>query len=69
MIMPYILSVIGVIGMLCIGSGKWWGWAIAFGNECLWIAFAVTTKQYGFIVGAAFYGTVNAFNAFRWRTQ
>jgi hypothetical protein len=65
--MPYILSVIGVTAMLVIGSGKWWGWAIAFINECLWVGFAITTRQYGFILGAAFYGTVNAYNAYKWR--
>jgi len=64
--MPYILSVIGVAGMLVIGRGYWWGWVIAFVNECLWVAFAVATRQYGFILGAAFYGTVNAYNAHRW---
>jgi vancomycin permeability regulator SanA len=67
MIMPYILSIIGVCGMLVIGTHRWWGWLIAFTNECLWVAFAVATRQYGFILGAAFYGTVNAFNAYRWR--
>lgn len=54
--------------MLVIGTHRWWGWLIAFTNECLWVAFAVATRQYGFILGAAFYGTVNAFNAYRWRT-
>lgn len=65
--MPYILSVIGVCGMLVIGSHRWWGWCIAFVNECLWVAFAVATRQYGFILGATFYGTVNAYNAYKWR--
>lgn len=64
--MPYLLSIIGVTGMLVIGRGYWWGWAIAFFNECLWVVFAIATRQYGFILGAAFYGTVNAYNAHRW---
>jgi nicotinamide riboside transporter PnuC len=65
--MPYVLSVIGVAGMLAIGAGRWWGWLIALVNECLWLVFAVLTKQYGFIIGAAVYGTVNTYNAFRWK--
>jgi hypothetical protein len=65
--MPYVLSVIGVAGMLVIGAGRWWGWLIALANECLWLVFAVLTKQYGFIIGAAVYGTVNTYNALRWR--
>lgn len=65
--MPYILSIIGVTALLIIGRNHWAGWILAFTNECLWIGFAITTKQYGFILGAVFYGTVNAYNAIRWR--
>lgn len=65
--MPYILSIVGVTGMLVIGAGRWWGWVIALANECLWLGFAIVTQQYGFIIGAAIYGTVNAYNAMRWR--
>lgn len=67
--MPYVLSVIGVTAMIAIGRGHWWGWAIALMNECLWVGFAIATRQYGFILGAAFYGTVNAYNAHRWYKQ
>lgn len=69
MIMPYVLSVIGVTAMLVIGAGRWYGWMVAFVNECLWLVFAFVTKQYGFIVGAAVYGSVNAYNAHRWYKQ
>jgi len=64
--MPYVLSAIGVTAMLIIGAGRWYGWIIAFANECLWLGFAFATKQYGFIVGATVYGSVNAYNAHRW---
>lgn len=65
--MPYVLSIIGITALVAIGQHKWWGWAIALFNECLWVAFALTTRQYGFILGAVVYGAVNAINARRWR--
>jgi len=65
--MSYVLSVIGVTGLFVIGRGKWYGWLIAFLNECLWVTFALTTKQYGFLLGAGVYGTVNVYNARKWR--
>jgi hypothetical protein len=65
--MPYILSLIGVTALFFIGRKRWWGWVIAWGNECLWVAFAVTTQQYGFILGAAVYGTINMANAIVWK--
>ena len=68
-VMPYVLSVIGVMAMLTIGRNHWYGWAIAFTNECLWLIFAITTTQYGFILGAAIYGAVNAYNAYNWRQE
>lgn len=67
--MPYILSIIGVSGLFTIGLHKWWGWVIAFVNECLWIGFAIATKQYGFILGAVVYGAVNAYNAMKWKSK
>lgn len=66
--MPYILSIVGVTALIIIGRNHWAGWILAFINECLWVWFAIHSKQYGFIIGAAFYGAVNAYNAARWRT-
>ena len=65
--MPYILSVIGVTALVMVGRHMWQGWVLAFCNECLWVGFALATRQYGFILGAVVYGTVNTYNAVRWR--
>ena len=67
--MPYVLSFIGVPGMILIGKGKWFGWGLAFTNECLWLVFAITTRQYGFIIGALCYGSVNAYNYWNWKNN
>lgn len=65
-VFPYILSVLGITGLLAIGRRLWWGWIIALANECLWILFALATEQHGFLLGAFFYGAVNAYNAVFW---
>jgi hypothetical protein len=67
--MPYVLSIVGVAAMLVIGRGYWYGWIVAFINECLWLGFAIATKQYGFILGATVYGGVNIYNALRWKKE
>jgi hypothetical protein len=56
----YILGTLGVIALFTIGQNKWYGWFMAFTNECLWIVYGYTTKQYGFIIAAIAYGTVKS---------
>lgn len=63
----WILSVVGITGLFLAGRKFWWAWLIAFTNECLWMIYAITTRQYGFIFGAIAYGTVHAYNANKWR--
>lgn len=63
----YILSIVGVTGLFFAGRGQWWAWGIAFFNEMLWIIYALTTEQYGFIFGAVAYAMVHAKNARDWK--
>lgn len=63
----WVLSCIGVTGLLLIGKRKWWAWGIAALNEMLWICYALITRQYGFIFGALAYMTVHAHNARKWK--
>jgi hypothetical protein len=65
--MPYILSIVGVSALWLIGRRRWYGWLLAWCNECIWVAFAVATQQYGFILGAIVYGTINMANAIVWK--
>jgi hypothetical protein len=57
---------VGVSGVYLTGKKLWWGWLVGVCSEVLWIAYAVTTKQYGFIVAALVYGSVFAMNARKW---
>lgn len=61
------LTLVGFVGLLCAGSRKWWGWLILCGNECLWVVYAVTTRQWGFIFGAIVYGLAYTRNIRKWK--
>jgi hypothetical protein len=61
----YILAPFGLIGMWLAGKHKWYGWVFGLCTQTLWIAYAVDTRQYPFILGSAAYGFVYARNAVR----
>ena len=54
----WVLAVIGVSGIFFVGRKNFLGWYILLFNETLWIIYAVTTKQYGFIFSALAYAAV-----------
>ena len=54
----WVLAVIGVSGIYFVGRKKKWAWLWLIFNECLWIIFALATKQYGFIFAALAYTAV-----------
>lgn len=63
----WLLGILGVTALVCIGRYRWWGWWLAFVNECLWVVYAVVTKQWGFIFAALCYGSVNLYHGRKWR--
>lgn len=54
----WLLALVGVTGIFFVGKKTPMGWVILFTNECIWIAYALATKQYGFIVMALAYMAV-----------
>jgi hypothetical protein len=54
----WVLAVIGVAGIFFVGQKTIWGWWVLLFNEVLWIAYALSTDQYGFIFSAIAYGVV-----------
>lgn len=67
LIWSFVLSFIGIAGILLAGSKYKVGWLIGFFVQPLWIVFAVTTEQYGFILNAVIYAAVYARNWLLWR--
>lgn len=64
MLWSYTLAAVGILGLYLAGRKKAIGWAVGLFAQVLWIAFAVATRQWGFIFSALAYGIVYAKN---WR--
>lgn len=65
----WILTAVGVFGLWLAGRGTPWGWAVGIGAQGLWIAYALSTEQYGFLVSAGAYGWVYVTNFRKWRKR
>lgn len=65
----YILMAIGVFGLYLAGRKSQWGWAIGIAAQLLWMAYAVATQQWGFIVSALAYGWIYTKNFLAWRRE
>ena len=65
----WVLAVIGVSGIYFVGRKNKWAWLWLIFNECLWIIFAVATKQYGFIFAALAYTAVYIKSFLRWSRE
>jgi hypothetical protein len=65
----WVLAIIGVCGIFLVGQKTIWGWLILCVNECLWIAYALSTKQYGFIAMAVAYATIYIRSYIHWRKE
>ncbi|ALY10801.1 PnuC-like nicotinamide riboside transporter [Arthrobacter phage Wilde] len=63
------LSVIGLTGLYFAGNKSQLGWAIGLSVQVLWIIFAITTTQWGFILSALGYGLMNLRNWRKWRAD
>lgn len=64
-----VLAVIGVFGLFLTTRKMAAGFAVGVGVQVLWIIYAVTTAQYGFIFSALAFGFVNAWGFYKWKTE
>jgi hypothetical protein len=65
----YTLATVGVTGLWLAGSGKPAGWMVGVGAQILWLAYAVATHQWGFIVTAVAYAIAYTRGAVKARDQ
>jgi hypothetical protein len=65
----YVLAAIGVTGIFFVGRKTIWGWFVLLFNEVLWIAYALITNQYGFILSAIAYAVVYIKSYMLWRRE
>lgn len=69
MLWSWILAVIGVAGIFFVGRKTIWGWLVLLFNECIWIAYALVTEQYGFIFSALAYAAVYVKSYIHWKAD
>lgn len=65
----WVLTAVGVTGLYLAGKRVWWAWFVGLGAQVLWLAYALTTAQYGFVVSAFAYGWVYARNGRLWMRE
>ncbi len=62
-----LLATTFLISLVLIGKNNPWGWALGILDEALWVVYAVTTRQWAFIVSAAAYAAICLRNLRAWR--
>ncbi|TQK29404.1 hypothetical protein [Arthrobacter sp. SLBN-53] len=60
------LTVVGVLGIYLTTRKLWAGYVVGLAAQVLWIAYAIATRQWGFIASAFAYGSVYALGWYRW---
>ncbi len=65
----YLLTIVGVFGLYLAGRKIWWSWFVGAAAQLLWIAYALVTHQYGFVISALAYGWVYFNNGLVWSKQ
>lgn len=65
----YLLTAIGVTGLWFAGNKSTYGWMIGIGVQVLWVAYALSSAQYGFLLSAVAYGYMNIRNLIKWKKE
>lgn len=65
----WLLATLGVTGLWFAGNKSTWGWVIGISVQVLWLVYAISTAQYGFIFSAIAFATVNIRNLIKWKKE
>lgn len=66
MIWSFILAGLGVVSLILTGRKKKSGWVVALINSGLWVIYAITSGQYGFLMSSAIFIIVQTRNLIAW---
>lgn len=69
MLWSYTLAGLGVISLILTGKKKKSGWVVGLINSGLWVIYALTTNQPGFLISSAVFITVQARNWLAWNQE
>lgn len=62
----WLLMAVGVTGLWLAGKRSWTGWPVGLAAQVLWLAYSITTRQWGFLVSCFVYGAVYLRNLRAW---
>lgn len=65
----WILTAVGVTSQYLAGRRSVWGWALGIVAQALWLAYSISTRQWGFLLSVGAYGSVYVINFRRWRAE
>jgi nicotinamide riboside transporter PnuC len=65
-IWSFVLSGLGVVSLYLTGKKLAVGWLVGLFNTALWVIYALTTAQYGFLVSSAVFTVVQVKNYLEW---
>lgn len=65
----WLLAAVGILGIYLAGRKRAVGWLVGVGAQGLWLAYAVATRQWGFLVTAVAYATIYGKNWLDWRRE
>lgn len=62
----WVLTSVGIMGLYLMTKKNPAGFVVGLGAQLMWIMYALSTEQYGFVVSAIAYGFVNVLGFYRW---
>jgi len=65
----WVLTLMGVTCFWLAGRKIWWAWYVGLSTQAVWLAYSLTTRQWGFLIGCLFYTWVYVGNAARWTRE
>lgn len=65
----WVLTAIGLTGAWLVGRKRRAGFLVGVGNQVTWIAYALSTSQFGFLPASVLWAAVYFNNWRRWRRE
>jgi hypothetical protein len=67
--MDWVVTIVGLTGFFLAGRKIWWAWYVNLGCQALWVAYAIVSQQYAFIIAAMAYSIIFVKNAIAWTKE